>query len=475
MSLIILIGPCLDFLSECIAERNPSAEVLSIQLSPGFRGHERGGAGARWYPDLDLSLENFILETIDQDALAPIAMLEWPPGVAAFPEEADRARKAVSACIARLASDAATIRAMGRRWISNSIRNFLDAERLVSLDLGKRPLAVLGAGPSLAGALDLLSPVIEAFSIVTVSSAAAAVLGRGIRPDLVVSTDPGWWSLSHLRAIAEGSIPLAMPLSACAAWRRSPLLILDQGWGFESELSGFLGKALRLPSHGTVSGSALAVAASLGEGPIVVAGFDFAVTGSESHARPHAFDPFILASESRLEPGDTLRWNRLSTQHPDRLGESGWRSSRPLAIYADAIASDARRLEGRVSRLRSSPVLLDGVPEIGVEALLALARRSPEKGNRVFATAPPPQELRRAWLVSRMRAWRRAARAFTDSGVPGALPEAHIADILRCVDLPDWAAMRRALRDGRDITASRKRLAEEVEDFFDDLERKWVA
>lgn len=475
MSLVIIIGPCLDYLSECLAERNPSAELLSIQLSSEFRGHEVGGRGRRWYPDLDLSLESFVLAAVDQDALAPIAVLEWPPGVAAFPEEARRARKAVAACLARLASDAATIRAMGRRWIANSIRNFLDAERLLTLDFGDRPLAVLGAGPSLAGALDALAPMAEAFSIVTVSSAAAAVLERGIRPDLVVSTDPGWWSLSHLRAIAEGNIPLAMPLSACATWRRSPLLLLDQGWGFESELCGFLGKALRLPSHGTVSGSALAVASSLGEGPIVVAGFDFAVTGAESHARPHAFDHVILASESRLEPGETLRWNRLSTQHPDRLGSSGWRSSRPLSIYAEAIASDARRLGGRVSRLGSSPVLLDGVPEIGAAELSTLARRAYAERGRFAEAIPPSQEARKVWLASKMGEWRRAARDFTDSRVLGTQPEAHIADILRCIDLPDWAALRRALRDGRDISASRNRLGEEVEGFLGELEKKWVA
>ena len=493
---VLLVGPCLDYLAECIHERHPFATVVSAQLSPAFRGRERPGAAASWYPDEGLALDSFLTATMDQDALAPLFIVEWPPGVEAFPQEAREVRAAFSRAVERLASDAATIRAMGRRWIANSARNFLEADRFVSPHFGDRPIAILGAGPTLPRALELLGPLRESFSIVTVSSAAAAVLARGIEPDLVVSTDPGFWSRSHLgalaggptalgggaRALADGptalvggATALASPLSAYPGRRASPLLLLDQGWSFESELCAFLGKALRIPGHGTVAGSALAIGAALGGGPLIIAGFDFAATEAESHARPNAFEALVLAPESRLRPGESLRYARLLEQHPERLDSGGWRSSRALSIYARAIESDARGLGGRVARLLPSAVSLDGIPEIGPEELRSLARRPCAQRMRPEPADGPSEGQRKAWLAATLRKWRRAAEGLRPGGAAPPGQEDTNADILRCVDLPDFAALRRAGREGRDGSAALNRLEGELECFIDDLQRKLIA
>jgi len=472
-SQVLLIGPCLDYLSECLAESFRGIEIVSLQLSADFRGLERPGAALRWYPDSTIPLDSFLLEAIDADALASLAIVEWPPGLEAFPREAKEARAALARTLSRNASEAATTRAAGRRWIANSVKNFLDIRSMVSLDFGNRPMAILGAGPTLPSALAILLPYWKSFGIVAVSSAVAAIVQRGFEPDLVVGTDPGWWSLPHLRPLVGRSIPLASPLSACAGWHGSPSVVIDQGWTFETQLAGELGPSLRLPSHGTVSGSALAAAAMLSAGHLVIAGFDFAAKASETHARPHAFDTYILSRESRVLPGESLRWSRAVESHPEAPGELGWRTSRPLRIYAEAIAGDIVNLGGRVSRIAASPIALPARPADASD-LAGMARASPAGRCEPRLLPVPTSARRKERLEFFLTEWKGSAAEYLGGrlGEPGS--DSPIVDILRCVDLPDWAAVRRAARSGRDATESKERLLREVRDFLSALERKWL-
>ena len=474
-SLVLLVGACLDYLAECLSGFHEGIDIVSIQLSSDFRGRERPGARLHWYAGERESLDGFLLSLLDPDELSPLVVLEWQPGMEAFPEEARAVREALARALSRNASEAATTRASGRRWIANAVRNFLGVEELVMMGRLTAPVLVLGAGPSLPEALALLEPLRESFHVIAVSSAAAAALARGIVPDLVVNTDPGWWSFPHLATLAGRSIPVAMPLSACQPWHASPILVVDQGLAFESELAGRLGPALRLPSHGTVSGSALFLAATMGSGPIVVAGFDFAATASESHARPHAFDGHILSAEGRLRPGEGLRWSRLSSAHPEILGDSGWRTSRSLGIYASAIASDAVGIGGRLWRLCPSPVDIPGARPLDPAGLTALSLATGRKAPSLPLRPVSATDDRRGALPGILATWRREARDYLDQGPDAIVRQLPIADLLRCIDLPDWAALRRAGRRGLWVPESAARLLDEVETFLAALEKRWIA
>ena len=473
-TLVLLVGACLDYLAECLSSLHEGIEVVSIQLSPAFRGRERPGARLHWYAGDGESLEVFLLSLLDPDELAPLVVLEWQPGIEAFPWEAGKVREALTRALSRNASEAATTRAAGRRWIENSVRNFLGIEKNLRLGHMTAPVLVLGAGPSLPEALALVGPFREAFHVIAVSSAVGAVLARGIVPDLVVNTDPGWWSFPHLASLAGTAIPLAMPLSARQPWHDSPVLVLDQGLAFESELAGKLGPALSLPSHGTVTGSALSLAARMGSGAIVAAGFDFAVTAAETHARPHAFDPYILRDEDRLAPGEGLRWARLASAHPERIGESGWRTSRSLGIYASAIVSDAQGLGERLLRLCPSPVDIPGARILDRKGLQALVSKVGRKAPPLPLVPLPAPDSRTELLPAILAAWRRKARESLALGIEATQGNPPMADLFRCIDLPDWAALRRAGRRGLWLPESAARLLGEVEAFLGALDERWA-
>jgi len=309
---LIVLGPCLDYISTALHRILPGARVIAIQYSAFFEEKTVGFADAAWDPKSDISLDAFLDDTLDEDAIAGVSVLEWEPATRAFPDAASLARTAVRTSLDRLTSSAATVKAYGKRWIANACTSFLLVEGITVPRRSTMPILIAAAGPSLNDSLVGLSKIRNNFLLVAVSSALAACCFAGLEPDLVVSTDGGYWSRLHLYPFSreraspmrEGP-PLATPLTAlpsASLYKSVKLLLLDQGSFAESELMPSLGPSLRLPPHGTVSGSALQLAARLTDGPIIAAGLDLAVYGDREHARPNGFDPLLLQARSNRRP-----------------------------------------------------------------------------------------------------------------------------------------------------------------------------
>jgi len=467
--LFILGGPCLDYLGAALRVRRPGARILAVQYSDAFRDLGEEPPEATHLPGNPESIEAFLLRHLDDDRLERPVLVEWPPAVREFPAEAERLRQGLRFVLDRLAAGAATVRATGRRWIMNSLRQFLLVRTLVEAEPWEGTSLIAGAGPSLEEDLDAIGEHRARLRLIVVSSALRSLLARGLVPDLVVATDGGFWSRFHLLPLAARPLALASPLSALPSASLAPeLLLLDQGGFPEGALCAALGGGLPLPPHGTVTGSALALAATLGEGPLVVAGFDFAAPPSRGHARPHGFDEIILAGEGRLRSAEGLRHARYATAHDERLPGTDWRSSRSLSTYAAALDADARSLGRPVYRLGPSPLPLPSFTDLDTPGLGALVGRSALPPLALRRRQAPPMEERRALLASLFASWRQGIGEALDELAKGGRPEAGMADLLRCIDLVDLAA---ALRNpGPGGRASREGLGRAARSFIDEAE-----
>lgn len=472
---IILAGACLDYLSPLIRARLPDCLLVSIQFSSFFRGRERERTTLRWYPDGGESLAEFFSHTLDEESCRGLLYLEWPPGARAFPFEAEAARKALKVNLDRLVSSAATLKTSGRRWILNACRSFLLAEELLQTDREEVPIVLAAAGPTLEEAIEDIRPYREGYRLVAVSSALAALRARGLEPDLVVGTDGGNWSRYHLYPLAADALPLAAPLTALPSAALSPpLLLLSQGFFPEEDLVVKLGGGIRIPSHGTVTGSALALAARLSSGPLLVCGLDLASRDIRSHASPQGFDRLIEGKIRRLSPLESLVWDREWGSHPEALELRPWRSSRSLAIYAAALEEDAQALRGRLFRLRPSPRPLQGFVPLEERELARLV------GDRFLPPLhwrrlrPCPRREREQFLAASLSAWEKSAREAirgfgTDRPLPG-----KIGELLSAADYPYWLALRRAFFSGRDPRPAAAKLEEAVRSFLAELKERLI-
>jgi hypothetical protein len=481
-SCFILSGPCLDYLSPALRARYPGALVLSIQHDARFRNQGPGAADDSWYPGGEESIESFLSRRIDEDALAGVQILEWPPASRAWPEEAAATAKAIRSVLDRLASSSATLKTFGRQWITNACRNFLlvgEALRPKPVDL---PIVIASAGPSLCDALDILRDHRPSFALLAVSSALTTCLAKGLAPDLVVATDGGFWSRQHLYPLAASGRPLAMPLTnlpSASLAASIQAVFLDQGNFPEPELLAPGGGGLRLPSHGTVTGSAVQLAARLGHGPLILAGVDFANQGLLSHARPHGFDHLSRDGQTRLKPEESLLLARESATQAIPLGVKPWWSSRSLAIYAEALSAEVLLppLAGRTFRLFPSPAALPGCRVLDAQGLAALfqGQHGPQ-GPRLHEAMAferqdwPAAGRRRELLGSSILAWRGMAIDAVAAIRAGQLPTSLRArELLRAVDLPWWAAACRLLAAGDDAAGPAAELGRSAAAFLEGL------
>lgn len=477
----ILLGPGLDYLSEALAQAHPGCRVLRLQYAADLEGHETVQGPPTWYPGQAEPLGAFLSRNLDEDGLAGIRILEWEASAMAWPEEAARAKAELKSALDILASSAATLKVYGPAWISNACRNFLLLERVLQPRPESSPIVVAAAGPSLESALAFLKARRKAFRLLAVSSSLASLEAAGLEPDLVVASDGGFWSRYHLYPLATRKACLASPLSslpsACLASCLQVLPLVQEGFP-ELELAALLGAGLALPSHGTVSGTAIHLAAALGTGPIIVVGLDLAVLDCLAHARPHGFDALLSGSEGRLRPMEGILLNRERPSAPERLGEGPWRTSRSLALYARALSAEAQRppLAGRLWRLNPSPLALEGFRDLDLAGLDALVGACSPPGPFLTLLSLPARPVREELLRDCLESWKARAEEAARGLVQGKKPDSpRDREMLKAIDLPDWAAACRALDEGRDASASAQALGLACEKFLNNLGRRLLS
>jgi hypothetical protein len=233
---------------------------------------------------------------------------------------------------------------------------------------------IAASGPSLADSSFLLRELRHGMNLWALPSAVDYLLAVGLEPDLVVLTDPAYYSVYHTHAARGRELAFALPLSAApGAWRvSSRLCFFAQPTFYELPLLAALGAAGRaIPPQGTVADTALELALALTplEGaPVVFAGLDFCYRDVQSHARPNAFEHFLLPGIRREAPLEHRVAAGALEEAPLRLRGFAGRTSLPLQTYAGWFAAGSPAWSPRVRRLLPSPVALPAIPSIAADA-----------------------------------------------------------------------------------------------------------
>lgn len=356
-SLIFILGAGRNYLGKACRRLSAGARIVLIQPDASFELELVDLPDRSWHPGLAIGLGEVLAESLDDGkAAGGIAVLEWRPILNAFPEEAAAMQSALAAALERYSSAAATRSYWARRWLRNSVRFALKARRFARIRRGSGPLLLACAGPSLERSLEGIKQ--SDMALWALSSAQEALEWRGIKPSLVLSSDPGHWASLHLRSALNGACPLALPPSAAlpAALLDGGAAIvgLDTGLSFEAmALSAAGAEAQCARSSGTAAGTALSLALSACDGTVYILGQDLAARRLAAHARPYALDRIDFSWPTRLAPELHQRSSSIYERYSLRRGE--WRVSRAFSAYAnDGFLADADR--ARCLRISDSPV-----------------------------------------------------------------------------------------------------------------------
>jgi len=393
---VVIIGAGLGYLDRELEKVRPESTIIAIHLSEKLyqaRVISRSDSHnvKRWYPGNGQDIETFLFEALNETSIGGLKILEWPASIRTMPVTAERAAKALSALIRRYSGNISATAAFGKKWIRNSMRNYIELQQVVVPERISDPVVLTASGPSLENTITTLQELKGRFQLWALPSSLPVLLRAGLEPHLIITTDPGFWARFHVRYFPE-NIPVAMPLSAAHGLNPAPpVLLLSQGIPSEKELIGN-GKwpYLKIPAVGTVAATAIEIWKRISTGPLVITGLDLCWYDLRSHARPHSFDGWLTMQSQRYNPMNNILWDRAEKSAPESSGLL--RSGPALKTYADWFRQNAPF--GNIYRLtpsdtETSAIPIPGIPDCGPGLLNDL---SIMPVSRSFPSAPAPED-----------------------------------------------------------------------------------
>jgi hypothetical protein len=385
--IVLILGETLGYLAKSVGDHVPGCRCIQIYYDSNLYNESSFRTAYAWHPECASSLNAFLKKTISELDLGNLSILEWAPSAKAYPETAQRALIDLRHIVGIYNGNVNTTALFGKRWLRNTVHNYLAVDR-VSNGKPKADLVVIAAaGPTLEESMETILTNRSAFYLIALPSSVSALLKRDLLPDLLVITDPGYYSGVHLMPVTKNPIKIAMPYTSVrdAGRYASEIVLLNQG----SYLENILLKRSAMPhlqvdSHGTVAGTALLIGRLIGTS-IVFAGLDLTAKDIQTHARPHAFDPLFENASMRTSPSQTARYfrgfeNQLLRNQAKNIGA--------LETYAGWFNAASALMDLPIYRLNPSAVQIDGMTPLDSSTFTALcAAASSYSHNRLEGSA----------------------------------------------------------------------------------------
>ncbi len=474
-SAVIVVGEGLGYVSNAIRNQFPEIPVISFYLDDRLRRYANESAGHRWFPDDPSSPFAFLQSILDEEELEGLRMIEWGPSVHRWPEPAELVRNAVRDIVRELTGNISATAGFGRRWLSNAVRNLIDLPSLRCTLRNGGTVVIAASGPSLNTVLPEISENRDRFELWALPSSLRAINAAGLTPDLVVTTDPGFYAVLHYRYLHQEVAHAAYPITAAPGIgsRVGSALLLDQEGFFERSLLRPVSvPACPVAQNGTVAGTALTLAHALNK-EVIFAGLDFVFDDLRMHSRPHTFDELIRVAETRTRPCLTVEYGRFMNTSPARIDGRSF-ATMPLRTYAAWFERYLVRESGRpVYRLAPSPLRLSGFRDVVRDRVEPFLSSLPATGSAtgISSITDMPVTADRgkiAALIGRkLSDWKRVVE------MPGSVDSGNRRRLLYLLETRGTLETRRLRREGKSTEAEERenRLVDSVSTFLDSLLR----
>lgn len=311
-SYVLVVEPALSYCTPYLKQRFPKAVLCCIRLSCEFTSSDELWQKVFYVADdgrQNNNLAEQIFEFMGEEGVCSCAFVSWKPSEKAFSWEADFAWRKIREAVQKGMSVLSTRKYFARRWIKNALRLCLFATKTALVEQGDASVVVCASGPSLKDSIPYLSHFRSRFFLVALSSALLPLLSAGVRPDLCVSCDGGYWAKLHLSCLSQNTIPLSLAAEgSCFAHIIEgntvvPLIYPD---GCSKTILQEMGLAgLEAVRNGTVSGTAVYLALTLTRGDVYFCGLDLAAGKDFVHTQPNALETLASISDYRLSPTET--------------------------------------------------------------------------------------------------------------------------------------------------------------------------
>lgn len=299
-SLIVITEPALSYCASFFRQRFPKSLLIAIRFSNYFDEYNH-----LWDKVIYFNQVPHLLDCYGEDKILATGFFSWQPSQQAFPKEFEKCWDSIRTLVTTSRDILGTRAYFGKRWVKNSIGFCAKLTKTYTVQKGNTPILLTASGSSLESSIDYIKRYRTSFFLIALSSSLSPLVYAGIKPDLCISTDGGYWAKKHtntysipLMASAEAAIP-----SKCF---EQPIIPLQYGDGPESDLLKTCSiTALPAMRNGTVSGTALELAFSLTTGPVFACGLDLSCKKGFQHTQPNALEESNSPLDTRIFPKET--------------------------------------------------------------------------------------------------------------------------------------------------------------------------
>lgn len=314
-SFILVTEPALSYCALHLKNRFPDAKLCALRYCNAFSGTDYLFERVFMLSDKNntAQFEDALFSYMGEEGICSCRFLSWLPSAKIFPEQDNAAWRSIKNVLLKSRAALATHSYFALRWIKNAVSFCMTAQRTALIRRGSVPVVVAASGVSLQDALPLLKKMREGIFLIAVSSAALPLFHAGIQPDLVISTDGGFWAHSHLEILKHyPEIPIALSAEAACPkklLRINTIIPLEFPDGLESRIVSECGfHSVPAERNGTVSGTALHLALSITDKPVFLCGLDLSPSPGMQHCCPNRLEYKGEIQDFRLAPKE----NRLS-------------------------------------------------------------------------------------------------------------------------------------------------------------------
>ena len=332
--IIFIFEPGFSYCTAFFKKRFPECKLVCIRLFEHIFEDEKNWDLVFRYNN-ELSFSQNLLLNFGEEALLCSTVVIWKPAEKLFESQLNSFLNNYKTTLENCKTLLVTRQFFEKKWLLNSLNFITNIRNVIQPQIKTElPIVVCASGPSLKLCIKTIKDNKDKLFIICLSSALSVFNKNNITPDLVLSTDGGYWAGEHLKSLKKKTdIPLAV---SCEAFvpkqilQNNPVLPLyynDESSYIsstileEAKLEGF--EALRNP---TVSGTALFLAKAITENKIYFCGLDLASSSGFQHTQPN-----------ELEKNNTVKDFRINNAET-RISRSRYNSD-SLKVYRDWFSS----------------------------------------------------------------------------------------------------------------------------------------
>ena len=342
---VFILEPALSYCASPVKKKFPRAEVCAIRFSRDFSKSDSKWDKVFYMEGSGIPLSEILFSSLGEEKLISSLAFDWTPAKNIFPEESMLAWQEIKRAVLKARDVIATRAFFSKRWLKNSLVFASKIQKTLILEKGGAPVIIAASGPSLKTSIPFLKKYRDSFFLIAVSSAFMPLAKNSISPDLVISSDGGYWAKKHLDFSGGENADTVFALEAESAvpkkiLEQNEILPLCYDDGLEKDFLDSIGCPYMLSErNGTVAGTALCFAHSLTGGNIFLCGLDQAPAPSFQHTQPNALEADNSKKDFRLRTTET------------RMTASRFNSEASLEIYRNWFISNSEYFSKRVFRL----------------------------------------------------------------------------------------------------------------------------